>query len=182
MSPAATTPARVRRRAGRALGPLALAAVLLVVLLASCSSGRLDQSATERTVRGAIGARIPWDVTAVRCPAHIPRGSGERVECRAVLADGAGTVRLRVTQADDDGGLEVELRDAVVDRAVAARRLHKALVEEYGRSFRTDCGSGPPAVLAPGRSLPCYARDDSGVRTVRARVVDPSGTLRFELP
>jgi len=173
---------RVSRRRSALLVGL-LSACALVAVLAGCSkdADSLDSGATATEVQRVIGGRIDPDVDHVTCPDDIERGTGESFTCTAVLAGGLGRVRLRVTQVDDGEVLRIGLIDAVVDRVDAARQLHRSLVASYHRTFTVDCGPAGPVVLAPKATFRCTAKDADGTRTVVATVVDPTGTLRFDL-
>ena len=170
-----------RRRCAPLVG--LLAACALVAVLAGCSkdAATLDSSATATEVQRVIGGRIDPDVDHVACPDDLQRGTGKSFTCTAVLADGLGRVRLRVTQLADGETLRIGLLDAVVDRVDAARQLHRSLVASYHRSFTVDCGPAGPVVLAPKATFTCTAKDPDGTRRVVATVADPTGTLRFDI-
>ncbi|HEX2575829.1 MAG TPA: DUF4333 domain-containing protein [Aquihabitans sp.] len=167
----------------RRLGAALAAGLALAVAGASCSetADTLDRAGTERAVERVVGGRIGPDVDRVRCPQEIPRGRGRRFSCRAVLADEVGDVRLRVRQADDDGRLEVELLDAVVDRRDVADDLRRTLVSTYLREFTVDCGDPGPRVVAPGTTFTCDAADPAGEREVEVTVTDAAGTLSYDV-
>lgn len=166
-----------------------VASVTLVVgvgplALVGCGRGHadtLDPGATATEVQRVIGGRIEPDVDHVTCPTSIDRGTGTTFTCTAVLADGLGRVRLRVTQTDDGKSLAIALRDAVIDKQDAAQHLHRDLVETYHRSFTVDCGSAGPVVVKPGTTFTCQARDGAGKRAVKVTVVDPAGTFHFDI-
>lgn len=170
-------------------GPLRRWAALVVLLAtvagvaAGCAeeADALDRAGTERAVERVIGGRIGPAVDRVRCPAEIDRGRGERVTCRAFLVDGDQEVRLRVSQADDEGTLEVALLDAVIDRGDVAEDLHGTLVETFRREFEVDCGEGGPRVAAPDTRFTCTAQDATGEREVSVRVTDAAGTLAYDV-
>ncbi len=141
----------------------------------------LDRAATQRAVEKVIDARLDVDVDRVTCPADIPLGTGREVACRASLEGVDDDLRLTVTQRGDEGELDVELLDAVVDPTDVAEDLHGQLVAEFARSFLADCGDGGPQVVEPGETIECVARDAGSRRTVTVTVVDAAGTLRYEL-
>lgn len=160
---------------------VASACAVAVALVAGCArTPTLDRAGTERAIEKVIGGRITQPVETVTCPAHLRKGEGEVATCRAVLADGVGTVRLRVRQTDGDAHLDVELIDAVIDRTAAATALHRELVAAYARTFTVDCGAGP-IVVAPGKAFECSASDGTTTRTVQATVTDAAGTVTFDL-
>lgn len=168
---------------GRLVAVALVAGFAAATVLGACTrdADTLDTTATERAVARSIGRRVTVDVEEIRCPSVIPRGEGRSVTCTAVLVDGLGTLRLRVTQRGQGQALDVELRDAVVDPADVARQLHEALVARYGRSFTVDCGPAGPAVRAPQATVRCKADDGATGRTITATVVDAAGTLSFDL-
>lgn len=176
-------------RAGRAVAGAAAVGVLLVVGACTDAADSLDTNATEQSVAEAVqprlgkgvGAAVDVDIDEVRCPSPIPRGEGETVTCRVVLADDAGSVRVLVTPRGDGDQVDVDLVDAVVDPAQVGRQLHDALVAEYGRSFTVDCGVAGVLVAKPGAAISCTATDDAGRRKVTATVVDATGQLSFDL-
>lgn len=170
------------RRTPTAAVRAAAAGAVAVAVLAGCArTPTLDRAGTERAIEKVIGGRITQPIEAVTCPAHLRKGEGEVATCRAVLADGAGTVRLRVRQTDGDAHLDVDLLDAVVDRTAAATALHRELVAAYERTFTVDCGDGGPIVVAPGKGFTCSASDGTSTRTVRATVTDAAGTVTFDI-
>lgn len=183
---------------------LAVAAVL--GLLAGCSSDdeTLDVAATEDAVADVVAVRLAAEVDEVRCPEEIERAAGTVIECRAVLARERGEVRLRVRQADGDGALEVEELDAVIDRDAVATDLRGRLTDTHDRDFLVDCanrGDGANGedgndgaegddgadgvdrveVMAPGSMITCEATDEFGDREVTVTVIDPAGTLRYQV-
>lgn len=174
-----------RSQLGRGRRTLLVAASGLVVLLGLEACGEpaatLDSAATERAVDRVIGDRIGPPVAEVQCPEEIARGSGKRFSCRAVLEDGAGTIRLRVRQVDDDGRLQAEPIDAVVDTDVVAEDLRATLVRAYLRGFTVDCGKAGPKVVEPDTKFTCDAKDSAGRREVAVTVVDAAGTLRYDV-
>lgn len=172
------------RASARASGPTVLAVVLAAMgVAAGCAedADALDRAATERAVERVIGGRIDPVVDRVRCPAEIERGEGERVTCRALLADGGQEVRLRVSQVDEDGRLDVALLDAVLDPADVATDLRRTLVSSFRREFEVDCGDGGPLVAAPDDTFTCTARDPDGEREVTVTVTDAAGTLAYDV-
>lgn len=160
-------------------------AVGIVVLLGlgACTKAAdtLDTAATEAAVLRVVEPRLDVEVDEVRCPSPIARNDGDAITCRVVLADEGGSARVRVTPRRDGDEVEVELVDAVVDRAQVGRELHQALVGEYERSFTVDCGAEEVVVAEPGTTISCTATDAAGRRRVTAEVVDGSGSLSFDL-
>lgn len=173
---------RVRRPARRARA----VALVLAVALGTTACGDddgviLDRAATEDAVAEVVADGLAVDVDDVVCPDEIERTAGAATACRGVLADDVGDVRLEVRQTDDEGTLDVEVLDAVVDRAAVARQLDDELTSTYERDFTVDCGGGGLAVVAPDSSFVCDATDAEGARDVTVTVTDPAGTLRFEV-
>jgi hypothetical protein len=183
---------------------MVLAVVAVSGLLAACSSDdeTLDVAATEDAVADVVVARLGPEVDEVRCPEEIERAAGAVIECRAVLADERGEVRLRVRQADGDGALDVEELDAVIDRDAVATDLRGRLTDTHERDFLVDCadrgdgddrddvddgdgdgddGDGRVEVVAPGSVITCEATDEFGDREVTVTVIDPAGTLRYQV-
>lgn len=159
-----------------------MALLTLLASLAACSepATTLERSETERAVQRVIGGRIAVPIDHILCPAVIERGAGRRFVCRAVLSGGAGEVRLRVTQGDDDA-LEVDPLDAVLDRAAVAGDLRGALVETYRRSFMVVCAEPDIRVAAPGATFTCRVIDDEGGRDITVTVVDAAGTVSYDI-
>lgn len=168
------------RRSGSLLAALV---TVLGVGVAGCSepATTLDAAATERTVEQVVADRIEPEVSEVRCPDRIERGVGVEVRCRAILASAAGSVRLQVSQVDEDASLEVELADAVLDVDTVAEDLTASLVDELARPVRVDCGDREVLVVEPGSDISCTATDERGDREVAVTVSDARGTLRYEL-
>lgn len=170
--------------AGRRPGLVAVAALALLVAHPACSPdgpGTLDVPATEAAVAEVVAAGVAPGVDGVRCPEEIERTADTTVTCRADLADGAGELRLEVRVLDDDGTLDVEPLDAVVDRDRVATELRDELAATYERDFTVDCGDDGVEVVAPGGTVTCRATDDDGTRDVTVTVADAAGTLRFDV-
>ena len=165
----------IRRAAASVLGP--------GLVLAACAgpAATFDTAATERAIERVVRPRVVAEVDEVRCPSPIPRGDGESVTCRVVLADEAGSVRVRASTLGDGDGVAVDLLDAVVDPAQVGHQLHQALVAKYARTFTVDCGDDAALVARPGTTISCAVSDDGGRRKVTATVVDATGTLSFDL-
>lgn len=193
--PPAAPPARWGRAA-----PLALVVASLVLggALAGCSEDAtsLDAEATEQAVAEVVSARIGPEVLATRCPADIPLEARATVDCTLTLAatvgprapegevdpeEVEGTLRVRVTQVDAAGKLEVVLREAVLDTADVVLDLEAQLKATFERSFDVSCGEVAHRVVAPEGTFTCRARDRAGPRSVEVTVVDAAGTLRYDV-
>lgn len=160
----------------------AVVAVVALTAVGGCSSAadRLDRSATEDTVAGALETELGQPVVEVVCPDDIPRGEGETVRCEATLVAVDRPVRLDATQVAGDE-LDVVVVDAVVDPFAAADELEQQLTATYLRSFTADCGGPDARVVAPGSTLSCSVADDEGSREVTVTVVDSAGSLEFSV-
>jgi hypothetical protein len=156
--------------------------VLALSVVAACGSEEaktLDRPATETAIGNVVADRAGARVRNTACPREIPRGKGERIDCTVTLVK-LGAVRVRVRQVDDEGRLDVVLRDAIVDDADVTKALKTQLKASFARSFQADCGSGR-RIVAPGRSFRCKARDRNGRRVVLVTVEDAAGTLSFRV-
>lgn len=187
-----------RRARTRWAGSTGLAALVVGGLLAGCSeeATTLDAEATEQAVAEVVSARIEPKVLETRCPSEIPLEQGATIDCALTLAASVGpevpvepvdaeraegVLRVRVTQVDTDGKLEVVLRDAVVDVADVVLDLEAELKATFERSFDVSCGEVAHRVVAPEGTFACRARDKAGPRTVEVTVVDVAGTLRYQV-
>lgn len=162
---------------------MAALAVGLIATVGACSQGAnsLDRAATERAVLATLAERMTPVPDEVSCPANIDRGADEVVTCDAILPDGIGTVRVDVSQRDGGSSLDIDLVDAIIDRAKVATDLRRELVDAYGRTFTVSCGEAGPEVMEPGAEFDCEATDEGGSRTIRARVVNGAGTVTFDI-
>lgn len=170
------------RSRGRFVRTASVAAAV-VLALPACGSDEpatFDRAAAEEAVAEVAADGLGLEVDDVACPGEIERSAGTTVTCRAVLADDVGDVRVEVRRADD-GTLDVEVLDAVVDRAVVAEQLLDELTATYDRDFTVDCGGDGFEVVAPDASFVCGAADDAEARDVIVTVADAAGTLRFEV-
>ncbi len=179
-------PIRVSGPGSRTIAVVVPAALALAVAvgLAACGSDEattLDAAATEDAVAEVVAEGLEVEVDDVTCPDDIERSAGTTVRCRATLADEVGDVRIEVRQADDEGTLDVEVLDAVIDRAAVVDQLVDQLTATYERDFTIDCGDGGLEVVAPDSSFLCAAADADGARDVTVTVTDAAGTLRFEV-
>lgn len=163
-------------------GVPAVALLVALATLVGCAqeATTLERSETERAVQRVIGGRITVPIDRIRCPAVIERGSGRRSVCQAVLSDGAGEVRVRVTQGEDDA-LEVGLLDAVLDRAAVSEDLRRTLVETYRRSFAVVCAEPDILIAAPGSTFTCRVDDGDERRDIEVAVVDATGTVSYDV-
>lgn len=168
--------------------PLVWLAVCVAVcgpVAAGCSrtekAQTLDTPGTERVIDKVIGSRILPPVSEVRCPTDVERGVGKVFSCQAVLDGGNGEVRLRVRQTDDQGKLDVELLDAVVDHTKVATDLHRTLVKQFHREFSVDCGTDTIVVTKPKATFTCTAKDSAATRTVTVTVTDAAGTTSYAI-
>ncbi|CAN5901943.1 hypothetical protein BH23ACT2_BH23ACT2_25510 [soil metagenome] len=180
------TPAAALPRAGRARRAAALLVASGLGLLA-CSSGQastVETSATEDAVAEKVAAGLGPELDEVRCPAEIERAVGATVECRAVLAEEGtsepGQLRVEVRQVDDEGRLDVEPLDAVIDRSEVALDLEDTLTDAYDRDFTIDCGGGLD-VVAPGGTITCDAADAFERRTIVVTITDVAGTVLYDV-
>jgi hypothetical protein len=169
-------PSRLRWRGG------ALAAVTLVALTVGCSDGPplLDQADTEAAVEASVADTLAPEVATVTCPADVERSVGGRFSCTVGLV-ALGPVRVGVRQLDDDGRLEVEVLDAVLADAAVALQLEAELQRAFEREFEADCGDARYRVWSPSDTFVCRAEDGDGGRSVEVTVLDPAGTLSFEV-
>lgn len=167
----------VRARAGAVI---CTTVVLLVLGACSSTAKTLDGPATERAVGRAVAAKVEPAVAATTCPAELPRGKGEEFTCKVELGGKAGTMRVRVSQLDDQGKLSVEPLDAVVSGEATAATLKAKLRTQFKRSFQVTCGTGWK-VRSPGDTFPCRARDKTSRRSVDVTVEDAAGTLSFQV-
>jgi hypothetical protein len=153
-----------------------------LALLIGCSDEPplLDRSETEAAVSDTVSEVLAPEVATVSCPAEVERIEGGRFECTVGLV-ALGPVRVTVRQLDDDGRLEVEVLDAVLADAAVALQLQAELQREFGREFATECGDARYRVWSPGDTFVCRADDGDGPRSVDVTVLDPAGTLSFEV-
>ncbi len=167
----------------RHLGALVLAAGLgSATVLAACGDDPpvLDQAEAETAVEAATAEVVPVEVAAASCPADVPRAEGERFRCTVELV-AVGSMPVAVRQLDDAGRLEVEPLAVVLADAEVAAQLKAELRTRFERSFLVDCGDAAHRVWEPGDTFACRARDADSRRSVEVTVLDPAGTLSFEV-
>jgi hypothetical protein len=117
----------------------------------------------------------------VSCPAEIPASAGTVVDCTAALE--GQPLTYRITQTDDQGGLDIAFSRVVRVDAVE-ETLVSAIADDEGIAVTADCsGSAGHTVLvnAPGEQIACVA----GTTTAPPRyapvsvTVDEDGTLSY---
>lgn len=179
-------------------------AVTVALALAVVGCGKeaaktLDADATQRAVGKVVASRVEPEVVETRCPGEIALEEGGTFDCTLTLAETLGpkagtgstgstdpagseaTLRVRVTQLDDEGRLGVVLRDAVLTVADVAADLKARLKATFKRSFQVSCGDVVHRVVPPKGTFTCRARDKGGPRTVTVTVADAAGTLRYDV-
>ena len=164
-----------RRRTARA-------AILLGVLVgvSACSSGPdlLDGARVARVV--TTRARLDFPGVALgktRCPKTVEKRRGQAFVCTVAVGD--QRLRVRVVQRDASGHLQLEAREAVIQKPA----IEQFVGQHASISATVNCGPSPVLVLAPGAHVPCSVTFvDGTMQNVSVRVIDTAGTVALEAP
>lgn len=148
--------------------------------LCACAGGA-DQLDMAR-VRRAVDSRARVDYPGVplgrtRCPTAVEKHRGTSFVCRVPL--GGATLRVRVSQRDANGHVQLEAQQAVIQKPA----VEQFVAQHASIAATVTCGTQAVLVLEPGARFPCSVSfNDGTMQTVTVRVVDPAGTVVLEPP
>lgn len=155
-----------------------------LVFLGACSASvsigtgdKLDTDKAEDSIRSMFGST---PVESVTCPDRDVK-QGDVFECTARV-DGQ-TVRVKVTQDDDQGNVSLDRVDAILDLAQAVAFVEDQVQSSSGSAVKADCGAGRFLVKEPGSEVECEITPASGGASGRAilTVDDVDGNVTMRL-
>jgi hypothetical protein len=164
----------------RGLARFALLGCVLVACSAPVSrSAELDTERGEREIRQSLERAYGTSVTAVNCPQRAAK-RGDRFQCTAWLE--GETLRVDVTQKDDEGSITFAPAQAVLDLQRAVSVIERSIAEQTGVTARVSCGHHRLVVKDPGASFDCEAIGlPDGPGRVVVTVKDVEGNVDFRL-
>lgn len=105
---------------------------------------------------------------------------GDVFECTASIA--GQSLRLKVTQTDDKGGVHFVPEQAIIDVAKGESAAEGAIQDSRNVTAKVTCGDRPVLIEDVGSSFNCQATfADGSHRTVKVTVKDVDGAVDFEL-
>ncbi len=118
-------------------------------------------------------------VGEVKCPEREIK-EGDVFTCTGELNE--QTLKFDVTQTDDEGTIEAEPTQAVLDISAAKALVEKSVGEQNQTTVTADCGSEDYVVSDVGSTLECEFTDAQGEGgTVVATVTDVEGSVDLTL-
>lgn len=118
-------------------------------------------------------------VGEVNCPDREIK-EGDVFTCTGELND--QTLKFDVTQTDDEGTIEAEPTQAVLDISAAKALVEKSVGEQNQTTVTADCGSEDYVVRDVGSTLECQFADAGGNGgTIVLTVTDVEGNVDLTL-
>jgi hypothetical protein len=143
---------------------LALALLASCLFEASCNAGdsKLNTRKGERVIGEWLQKQgMPAD--EIECPREVEQAKGANFDCKATIANSAGTVIIvKVTQTSDDGEVHIEHGSKIQPAEHVERGLAGQIKDETGRTVRVDCGSRV-RMAVPGTKFSCKVQGEDGV-------------------
>ncbi len=165
---------------GRRLQASCAALLAAAVVSSGCNTTReLDTAKGEQQIRQYVESNYQSQAQDAQCPER-PAKKDDVFECTARF-DGQ-TLRFRVIQDDDEGGVTIQPAQAVVDTQKAEEDIVRALKQQAGVDATVDCGSQRLLVKDPGATFDCQAADSKrATRRVVVTVKDTEGNVDYRL-
>lgn len=152
----------------------------LAALVGCSQPARLDVDRAEEDIRARLAESWAVEVGAVTCPDEIEVEVGASTTCRVVVA--GARVDVVVRQTDDEGGVAVAPRRAVLVADRVAEDITGVLADRFERADATvECPGPEVRVADPGSGFTCTAVDGEERREVEVRVRDARGALTYSL-
>lgn len=174
----------MRRRAAAGAAQLLALSLALAGCSAKVSVGggggkELNTENAERLIQQQLGAQYGVPIDGVDCPARKAK-KGDVFECQAMF-DGQ-SLRLKVTQTNDDGYVEGEPVQAVIDTVKAADAFSSSIRDQTGLAVRVTCTDHKLLVADVGSTFDCgMTAADGSTRRVAVTVKDVEGNVTFQL-
>ena len=149
------------------------------LLIAACGANEIDSEMLLEQIDASVIPEHPGLLQDLDCPGPIEVGAGIDAECTGTI-DGE-SVTIDVAQIDEEGGIEVELREPLFDVVAAADKLGERFEFELGVPTSVECGEPPLRVLEVGMVIDCLADDGSTNRSVALTVLDETGAYELTL-
>ncbi|MGH9225899.1 MAG: DUF4333 domain-containing protein [Acidimicrobiales bacterium] len=145
----------------------------------SAGGESLDVDKGEQLIEDQIEANTGFAVERVDCPER-RISQGDQFECTAII-DGQ-PLRIQVTQTDDDGQIEGEPLQAVIDVAKATTVLTDEIRSQTGVAVTVTCSDKRALVQDVGSTFDCQARLPNGTsQRVMVTVKDVEGNVDFRV-
>ncbi|MDZ7732001.1 MAG: DUF4333 domain-containing protein [Acidimicrobiia bacterium] len=135
--------------------------LLGLLVVASCAeSSRLDTEEAEDALALEYVRDTDATVEAVECPEEVDLDEGATFTCTLTL-DGQD-LDVVATQVDEDGTVEFEARQQVLDRAEVRARVAEQVGLELGQLVEARCGEAPVLVVPDDGTFTCTIVDENG--------------------
>ena len=158
---------------------IALAALCLLASGCQISTSRqIDEGKAEEVISQSLTERFGTDVESVECPEREAE-KGDVFTCEAMI--GGQPLEIEVTQTSDEGDIEAEPAQAVIDVAKAERAMAEDLSKQLATTVTVECGDESVVIRRPGEAFTCEGSDSQGGRAqIKVTVKDVDGNIDFE--
>ncbi len=172
LSGAASTNRRMR---------LLLAPAVALVILGACSvTEELDTSKGEGQIKTYLQDNFGMSAE-VSCPDREVK-QGDVFECKADFSDGQ-SLRLKLTQDDDEGNVSFEQAQAIIDTDQAVTLIQTEVQKSANVAVTADCGTATYLIKDPGTTFDCQVTPTAGgpATTAVVTVKDLEGAVDIVL-
>ena len=160
---------------------LLLAPAVALAILGACSvTTRLDTSKGEGQIQTYLQDKFGIS-SEVSCPDREIE-QGDVFECTADFSDGQ-SLRLKLTQDDDEGNVSFEQAQAIIDVDQAVTVIQAEVQKSTDVAVTADCGTAKYLIKDPGTTFDCQVAPAAGgaPKTVVVTVKDLQGTVALTL-
>ena len=161
-------------------------AALCASLLSACSGSisvgnarALDSTKLEKAIRKEVEAKLPIRIGTVSCPNEVKIAEGDVFACLVEIDN--QQLEIEVTQTDDDGNVDFEAVEAVLDVGQATDFVEDYATKQAGRATSANCGESRVLILEPGRTFMCNVTDGTNTGTATVTVKDVDGNVSVKL-
>jgi hypothetical protein len=149
------------------------AVVLLPFMLVACKQ-QLDRDLLVGSIKDGTAAKN-LKLATLTCPSDRPVKAGDTFTCTGTTTDNQ-PVTINVTQKDDAGNVQWELKGMILEAA----KIQSDIVPQLGSGFSLDCPF-KATVTNIGDTTTCHVAKDGAKGKLHVTMDDAQGNVSYKL-